>query len=254
MTSPSGVEISTPLGGDGDDLAVLDHLHPAGLGQERRDRRADEVLAVADADDERALLARRDEQVAVVQVHRDEGVVTPQLAEGCADGGDQIAVVVALDQVRDDLGVGLRGEGVALVGELPAQLRVVLDDPVQDDVDLVGAVAVRVRVLLGHPAVGGPAGVADAGRRRGRGHGDAAVRERMLLDSRAKVRQVADSPDAVDLTVRDHRDPCRVIAAVLELLEPRDQQVPARSVTYVSDYAAHKRRGRVPRARRAVVL
>ena len=67
----------------------------------------------------------------------------------------------------------------------------------------------------------------------------------VLGDRLAQVREVADSAHAVDLTVRDHRDACRVIASVLELLEPGDQQVPARSVTYVSDYAAHKRRYRV---------
>ena len=46
--------------------------------------------------------------------------------------------------------------------QLVLQLEVVLDDAVVDDDDAAGAVAVRVRVLLGGPAVRGPAGVADA--------------------------------------------------------------------------------------------
>jgi hypothetical protein len=43
--------------------------------------------------------------------------------------------------------------------QLVLQLEVVLDDAVVDDHDLAGAVAVRVRVLLGRTAVRGPARV-----------------------------------------------------------------------------------------------
>ncbi len=46
----------------------------------------------------------------LVGVHGDEGVVAAQLGEGGADGGGEIAVVVAGDQVGDDLGVGFRAE------------------------------------------------------------------------------------------------------------------------------------------------
>ena len=52
---------------------------------------------------------------------------------------------------------------------------VVLDDAVDDDVDAARRVEVRVGVLLVDAAVGGPAGVADAGRRRARGDGDRAA-------------------------------------------------------------------------------
>ena len=63
----------------------------------------------------------------------------------------------------DHLGVGLRGEHGA-VGDQPLLERdVVLDDPVDHDVDPVGGVEVRVGVLLGHAAVGRPARVADPG-------------------------------------------------------------------------------------------
>ena len=46
--------------------------------------------------------------------------------------------------------------------QLALQLEVVLDDAVVDDDDPAGAVAVRVRVLFGRPAVRGPARVAEA--------------------------------------------------------------------------------------------
>ena len=86
-----------------------------------------------------------------------------QLGVGGADGGGEVAVVVGGDQVGDDLGVGLGGELLALGLQPLAQAGVVLDDPVEDDVDLAGAVVVRVGVLLGDAAVGRPAGVGDAG-------------------------------------------------------------------------------------------
>ena len=89
-------------------------MHVAGLAQEGGDRGGEEGLVLADADDQRAFLAGADEQVGVVDVHRDERVVAAQVAEGGADGRGQVAVVVALDQVGDDLGVGLGGEVVAL--------------------------------------------------------------------------------------------------------------------------------------------
>ena len=47
---------------DDDDLVVLDQLDAARLGQEGGDRRGDEALALADAHDQRALLAGADQQ------------------------------------------------------------------------------------------------------------------------------------------------------------------------------------------------
>ena len=72
-------------------------------------------------------------------------------------------LVLAGDQVHGDLGVGVAGEFHAGGLQLAAQCREVLDDPVVDDRDLAGGVAMRVGVAVGGPAVGGPAGVAHPG-------------------------------------------------------------------------------------------
>ena len=112
--------------------------------------------------------ARGDEPVRLVAVQEDERVDAlrsrararahrPSSSEPC---------VARLDEVGDDLGVGLRDEAVTLRGEARLQLEVVLDDAVVDDDDLPAAVLVRVGVLLGGPAVRRPAGVADARSRR----------------------------------------------------------------------------------------
>jgi hypothetical protein len=156
---------------DFDDLTVLDrHRHPR-VGEEGGDGGGEEGLPLPDTGDQRALLAGADQALRLVGVHGDEGVVAAQLRVGGADGGGEITVVVTGDQVGDDLGVGLGGEDLACLLQAPAQLGVVLDDPVEDDVDAAGAVVMGMGVLLGDPAVGRPAGVGDAGLSRRQGPG-----------------------------------------------------------------------------------
>ena len=82
------------------------------MGEERGDRGGDELLAVAAADDQRALLAGADEQLGLVGGDGHERVVAAQRGVGGAHGLDEaVAASSALrDQVGDDLGVGLGGE------------------------------------------------------------------------------------------------------------------------------------------------
>ncbi len=181
----------------------------------------------------------------MIGVHRGEGVVAAKVRERCADGIGQIARVVLLDQVGDDLGVGLGREDVAVLAQLGAKLGVVLDDPVEDDVDGIRAVAVRMGVLLGHAAVRGPAGVGEADRGRRGSYGNAAVALGPIVGRNgiAQVREVSDCADRVDVPVFEQGDPRRVIAAVLQLLEPLDEEVTARPLPHVADDAAHGPKG-----------
>ena len=172
---PSGEHERRALGRDLDDLAVLDVLDAARLAQEGGDGAGEEGLALAAADDQRALLARADERLGLVERHRDEGVVALELVVGGAHGLEQRAG----GQVVGDRWA-MTSASVSLVKTAPMSLRrsrmdeVVLDDAVDHDVDAVGGVEVRVGVLLVDAPVGGPARVADARRgRAGRG-GDAA--------------------------------------------------------------------------------
>ena len=156
-----------------DDLLVLDVLHVARVGEKGGDRGAEELLAVAAADDQRALLARADERAGLVGAHADEGVVALELGVGGAHGLDEAAARhVMRDEVGDDLGVGLRGEVGAHVAEAPLEEEVVLDDPVDDDVDAVARVEVRVGVGLRDAPVRRPARMADPARRRQLGDRD----------------------------------------------------------------------------------
>ena len=163
-------------------------------------------------------------------VNDDERVVAFELAVGGGDGLREVAVVVPLDEVDDDLRVGLGGEDVAVGDERLLQLAEVLHDPVQDDGDAAGLAArQRVRVLLRDAAVRGPARVAEAG------GGDGAVPARRLLQEA----EVADRADVVEARVLAKHDPGRVVAAVLEALEAVQEERLAGPRPHVSDDSAH---------------
>ena len=87
---------------------------------------------------------------------------------------DKIAFVVALDEMRHGLGVGLGREGVAVGDQAGRELPVVLDDAVQDNRQHRRIAACEwVRVRLGDGTVRRPARVRDArGRSRRVGAGE----------------------------------------------------------------------------------
>ena len=143
---------------------------------------------------------------------------------------EPVVLHLALDEVRDDLGVGLGDELVPLLLQLVLQLEVVLDDAVVDDDDAAGAVAVRVGVLLGRPAVRRPAGVADA---------VVAVERVVARCTSSRLRQLAGAAPQLDRAVAHDRDARRVVAAVLEPPQPVDQDGHDLLGADVADDAAH---------------
>jgi hypothetical protein len=86
-----------------------------------------------------------------------------QAVEGLLQGvqGRKAGGFRLVDEVGDDLGIGLALEDAALGGQLGLQLGEVLDDAVVDQAH--PSRPVRVGIGLGGRPVGGPAGVADAG-------------------------------------------------------------------------------------------
>ena len=77
-------------------------------------------------------------------------------------GAEQIVATsqIVMDEVRNHLGISLGFKLIAKRLQALALLLVVLDDAVVDQGHPLAHV--RMRVLLGHAAVCGPAGVADA--------------------------------------------------------------------------------------------
>ncbi len=190
--------------GRGDDrhFFVAEEDHVAGVTENRGHIRRDEELSVAEADDDRRAVADghdfsrivgRDEHQREEPAHQQQGPPHRVL--------QAVVLHLALDQVRDDLGVGLGDERVTLLLELLLQIEVVLDDAVVHDHDLSGAVPVRVGVLLGGPSVRGPSGVSDA----------VAAGQGMQRDHVFEARQFSRAPAQLDVAVirRRRRPPSR---------------------------------------------
>src|SRR5438270_12829773 len=95
-----------------------------------------------------------------------------------------------------------------------------------------------MRVLLADAPVGSPAGVPDPGR-----GGALCDRDRSTAPNAAQLRferaQIADGADRLDPLVSDHGDAGGVIAAVLELAQPGEQQRLDGPSADVANDAAH---------------
>ena len=143
-----------------------------------------------------------------------QGVGALQTGYGLLDGLHQVALVVQVQQVDDDLGVGLALELEALGLQLLPQGGIVLDDAVVDDGELVVVAHMGVSVCIGGFTMGGPAGVTDAGCT---GHGVTP------LDLCVQVLDHADGFLHMDAVLAQNSDAGRVIASVFQLLQAIQQ-------------------------------
>ncbi len=220
------------VGRDRDDLVLAELDRVTGELDERGDVRAEEVLALAAADHERGVAARADDDVGVAGIADDQ---RERALEPAAHGAYGIRQVVGrlelvLQQVGDDLGVGLGDHLVSGGLELGAQRREVLDDAVVHDRDLTGLVEVRVRVAVVGRTVGGPAGVADAGVGEG---------QRVGRQLGVEVGQLAGLLGRDDRAVEHERDAGGVVAAVLQPSQTTDDNLFGRALSDVPNNSAH---------------
>ena len=126
-----------------------------------------------------------------------------------------------VDQMGDDFGVGLACEGIALGLQLGAQLVVVFDDAVVDERDATGrrlaragtVREVRVRVVDCRCAMRRPARVSDAG----------AALHLVMGDAGLELGHARGTPRAPQFAALMDRDTAGVVAAVLEPLQPFDE-------------------------------
>ena len=184
---------------------------------------------LAEAHHQRARVLGDDQHLGKLLGHYGQRVGASHVAERCAHGLGKLQSLLDLhlDQVGEDLGVGLGAELVPRPRQRLLQLEMVFDDPVVDHRH--AAVLVRVRVLVGRLAVRGPAGVADAG---------GALRHR-LAEALLQIRQLALGPHHRQAVVAEDGDAGRIVSAVLQLPQPLDQQACALLLPHVSHDAAH---------------
>src|SRR5262249_18292687 len=151
--------------------------------------------------------------------------------QGRADGGLEAAGLfeVGLDQVGEHLGIRLRAERVAGGAQPLLDLQVVLEDAVVHDDEAAVAVGVRVRVFLGRATVRRPARVADADRP---GHGLVPQRRLERFDAAYRAAHV-------ELAAVQHGNTRGVVSAVLEALEPVDDDADRALPTDVPDDSTH---------------
>jgi hypothetical protein len=214
-------------------VAFLEEHEIARHRQQCRDVGGDEVLALAQADDHRAALAREDHAPGLVFGDHHQRIRAFQFRDRGAHGLEQVIglLQVIVHAMRDHLGVGLRGERIPRRLQLGAQLVVVLDDAVVDDRDAVPR-DVRVRVALARHAVGRPAGVGDA---------QLAVRG-ALVQRVLENPHLADGAQALDRAAAvQYRHARGVIAAVLEAAQALDQDGHDVALGDGSDDSAHAR-------------
>ena len=205
---------------------------PLGVRDQCGDVAADEHLAAPEPDHERRVHPCTDDTVGLVGGDDHQRARTLHAVERAAHGGREVAVEGVLDEVGHDLGVGLAEELVSARHQLGAQLAIVLDDAVVDDVNAAGAILVRMRVLERRTSVRRPARVSDA---------DGAGRGSLRLDLAGEVSDLVGVLDGGDIAVGvDDRDPGRVVAPILETPQAVEQDRCRGTRAGVADDAAHR--------------
>ena len=131
------------------------------------------------------------------------------------------------DEPGNDLAVGLAEETAALPLQAPTEVAVVLDDAVMDDGHAVGHV--RMRIDFARRSVRRPARMRDA---------DAAG-ELLGVHAALELRHLAHGADPLQLVIVERGDAGRIVTAVLEALEPLNQDVGDRLVADRSKYSTH---------------
>ncbi len=155
-------------------------------------------------------MAGDDDAVALL-LQDGDGVGADEAAGGVLHGVEQIRTMLErlVNQVGNNLGVGVQGELIAAGLEFGFELGVVFDNAVVHDSE--AAADVRVGVALGGHAVGRPAGV-----------GNAEVGA-VALGLGGEFGDTADGAQAGQALLAADGQAGGVVAAILKLVEPLDE-------------------------------
>ena len=123
----------------------------------------DEILALADADENRGALARDDDLARLVARDHRQAVGADDVRQRPDHPLFQRRAFRHLDQMGDGLGIGVAVEAVAATLERGPQAFGVLDDAVVHDGDVTAAIAMGMGIDRVGDAVRRPARVGDPG-------------------------------------------------------------------------------------------
>jgi len=211
-------------------IAVLEIADLVGEGRECQRIGADEHLALAVADGQRAALPGNNHQIVVAAEDHGDGECAFETAQRVKGGADRIVAgpQFAGDEMGDNLGVGVAGEGGAFGDQLILQLAIILDDAVMHDRNVVGHV--RMGVRLGGLAVGRPAGMP---------YTDLA-QQRRRFQPRLEIAQLAFGAPPPKLAMLHGGDAGGIVAAIFQPLQRIDELASDRPFAENANNAAHQ--------------
>ncbi len=195
--------------------------------------RRNEVLPVPHANQERATLPRDDNLVRLVDRNDHETIGPLHLGKSETHRGTEIVGfrVHLLDEMRQDLGVGVAPEGMPLACQAGLDRAKVLDDAVVNDGDLFAAIVMGMSVDVVRLTMCGPARVADA---ETTGVGYAA-----RLERGCEFRHFSGLLQSEKFPVLDQGDAGRIVSAVLKPLQSIQNDGDAILMPDISDDSAH---------------
>ena len=213
------------------DVALLQVHEAVGNLAQRQLVGRQEVLAQAQADHQRAATASGNQAVRLLHAYQRQAIGTVQALDCGLERVSQVGngLEGVVDQVDDDLGVGLGGEHITQALEFFTQLFVVFDNAVVHDRHFVTR-EMRVGIAFGRRAVGSPAGVSNA----------QLADQRLGCIGSVKFGDLADATAALQFTLLGiNGQASTVVPTVLEALEAFDEDGGDVSFSYGTNDSTH---------------
>jgi hypothetical protein len=198
---------------DDGDIAFFQIGDAVGEGRQREGVGAEIGFGLGITHGQGRALAGADQQAFMVLEDHRQGIGASQPRHRLLRrfGGVQALVEIVGDEMGGDFGVGLGFKRVAALAQFVAQVAEILDDAVMDDRD--AAAGVRMGIGLGGGAMGGPAGMADAG----------TPAQRAFLQHFGQLVELPGRAAALDGAIHQGGDAGAVIAAIFQAAQRLDQ-------------------------------
>ena len=212
-------------------LVLVQMHHLVGVPHHGRHVGGREISVLSHPDDQGAPSSGNHDLAGPVAMNDGKPEGALHLEHGLAHGLAQIPLKVQGNQMGQHLRVRLGAEPDALLLQVLLNGMVVLDDPVVDHEHVLGHVAVRVGVLLGRLPVGGPPGVGDP----------AGPGKIQIFHLAFQLHDPSDRPVEIHTVSMLYGQTGRIVSAILEPLEPLDQNGLGLVLSHITNDAAHLR-------------